>query len=186
MKANKLITAISLCCLAIGLSSCRNGTKDKNSGQATDTVSVAKTDTTKVATVPIPFPANVEILLPTQYRKESTGYPKNVKDKEWYELYKDSKTNDWKIGKAELKITYGRDECAGEDVMIIKSNHEDAKLFFTPFEGLSENLVTVLENKMLFPMRDVSFNFNGKEYRLSPLAYCLDENGQIMTTNEVR
>lgn len=132
------------------------------------------------------FPRNVQILIPTQYRKESTGYPKNVKGKEWYELYKDAKSGKWVIGKADLKISYGRDECVGEDVMIVKSKHEDAVLFFTPFASLSENPVTALEDKMLFPEHNVSFSFNGKNYRLSPMGSCLDEKGQMMTADELK
>ncbi|WP_188753943.1 hypothetical protein [Parapedobacter defluvii] len=172
--------------MIISLSSCQNGSK--NSAEKTDTqtsVNDTLVSTEKTEAV-IPFPQNVNILLPTQYRKESTGYPKNVKDKDWYEIYKDPKTEQWNIGKVELKITYGRDECVGEDVMIIKSQHEDAVLFFTPFEGLSANPVTVLEDKMLFPEHDVSFSFDGKEYHLSPVGSCLDENGQIMTIDELR
>lgn len=182
-------TGISFCCMIISLSSCQNGAKNstKNTENANTQTSVNDTLVSSEKTeVAIPFPQNVEILLPTQYRKESTGYPKNVKDKDWYEIYKDPKTKQWKIGKAELKTTYGRDECVGEDVMIIKSQHEDAVLFFTPFEGLSANPITISEDKMLFPEHDVSFSFNGKEYRLSPIGSCLDENGQIMTTDELR
>lgn len=185
MNIRILIYSTIVCAILTGLLSCQNENKSK-SNQQSDTVSVVKPDSTQVVVNAIQFPENVEILLPTQYRKESTGYPKNVKEKEWFEIYKDTKTNQWKIAKADLKITYGRDECVGEDVMIIHSDQENTALFFTPFDGLSENLVTILENKPLFPERNVKFNFKGKEYRFLPMGTCLDENGQMMTASEVK
>lgn len=186
MKIPNYLVKISLCICILGLLSCQNETNktaensEKQAG-SNDTLAIVQTEETA-----FPFPLNVDILLPTQYRKESHGYPKGVKEKDWYEIYKDVNTGKWHIGKAELKITYGRDECVGEEVMIIKSQHEDAALFFTPFEGLSENPVTVLEDKMLFPEHTVSFNFNGKKYLLSPMGSCLDEKGQIMTSAELK
>lgn len=167
MSTKNLIMGIVSCSLLLSLSSCQHRTLP--TGESA-----------------VSFPQNVEILLPTQYRKESMGYPKDVQEKEWYEIYKDAKTGRWHIGQAELETTYGHDECVGEDVMIIKSKHEEAVLFFVAFEGLSEHLVTVLEDKMLFPEHDLSFSFEGKEYHLSAVGSCLGANGQIMTTNELK
>lgn len=132
------------------------------------------------------FPENVSILLPTQYRKESTGYPKNLKDSTWMELYKDEKSGKWLIGKADLQISYGRDECVGEDVMIVKSKHHNAVLFFTQFEGLNENPETILENKALFPEHLISFKFKNIEYSLSPMGNVLDENRYIIPASELK
>lgn len=132
----------------------------------------------------IPFPSNVAILLPTQYRKES-GYPKDVKDKIWYEIYKDAKTGNWIIAKADLKIRYERDECVGDDVMIVKSGNKDAVMFFTPFEGLSENPVTVIDDTALFPGRMVTFSFHDKKYTLSPEGTFLDNERHAMAETDV-
>lgn len=155
--------------LLLSLFSCK--IEAKNTDNITDTIPTLQ------ETIPLPdnknkeketsFPKNVEILLPVQYRKESTGYPKNVNKKDWHEIYKEEKTNIWKISKADLKISYGRDECVGEDVMIINSGHKDAVLFFTPFEGLSENMETILEDKLLIPGNSVNFKMNGNNYILS-------------------
>lgn len=109
----------------------------------------------------------MELLLPTQYRKESTGYPKNVNKKVWFEIYKNTKTNKWKIEKADLKISYGFDECVGEEVMIIQSKHDNAVLFFTPSEGLSQNPTTILEDKPLSFGKATSFKLNEINYTLS-------------------
>lgn len=132
------------------------------------------------------FPTDISILLPTQYRKESTGYPKNAIDENWMEIYKDEKSGKWIIGNADLHISYGRDECVGEDVMIIKSKNEKAALFFTNFEGLMENPETVLENISLYPEHPVSFKLNGEDYSLSAKGNVLDEKGFVIPANFVR
>lgn len=126
------------------------------------------------------------MLLPTQYRKESTGYPKGVKEKEWYEFYKDEKSGKWIVAKADLKITYDRDECVGEDVMIIKSNHENAVFFFTPFEGLSKNIETAITETPIFPGSIVSFKLNNQEYKLSALSSVKDNDGNYIPENQFK
>lgn len=176
---------IIICAVLISFFSCQNGSSTQLDDPP-ETIAVLKSDSAQLIVNEIKFPENVEILLPTQYRKESTGYPKNVKEKDWFEMYKDTKTNQWKIAKADLIITYGRDECVGEDVMIIKSQHADAVLFFTNFEGLSLEPTTILENKPLLPERNVSFDFKGEKYQFLPMGTCLDENGQMMTASEVK
>lgn len=186
MKIKNFLRKLSLCLFLPALISCQKDTKNTvESNEEPDLVSDTVTQSVQEVAA-IPFPKNIEILLPTQYRKESTGYPKNVKNKEWYTLYKNSKTGKWNIEKTALKITYGRDECVGEDVMIISSPQKNPALFFTPFEGLAENPTTILEDKMLFPEHPVSFNFKGKGYHLSPLGSCLGEDGQIMTVTELK
>lgn len=186
MKVNTIIPGSLLIGLLFGIS-CQNGTK--NTDKISDTIT-AKQDTAQFPTNEksentISFPKNVEILLPTQYRKESTGYPKNVKNKDWYEIYKDAKTQKWMIAKADLKISYGRDECVGEDVMIIKSGHEDAVLFFTPFEGLSENPETVLEDKPLIPGTSVNFKMNNKNYSISTSGTLYDDEGNTISAAQL-
>ena len=135
--------------------------------------------------IPNNFPKEISILLPTQYRKKSTGYPKNAKDENWMEIYKDEKSGKWIIGKADLQISYGRDECVGEDVMIIKSKNKDAALFFTNFECLMQNPETVLENISLFPEHPVSFKLNGENYSLSSKGNVLDDKGYVIPANFV-
>lgn len=131
-------------------------------------------------------PSDLSILLPTQYRKNGTGYPKNVKDKDWFELYKDEKTGKWLIDKADLQISYGYDECVGDDIMIINSKHENAVLFFTNFKGLNENPETILENKSLLPEHNVSFKFKGNDYMLLPMGSVLDDQQYIIPASIVR
>src|SRR5690606_32100485 len=109
MNAKILFARISICCLMVGASSCQNGSERETHQQASDTVSTTGTDTVSIKTKQSPFPKNVDILLPTQYRKESTGYPKGVKEKEWYEIFRLNQTGEWKIAKANLNISYGRD-----------------------------------------------------------------------------
>lgn len=186
MKTKLFLNFCILLCLSINVFSCSDSPQNEAAQEPKDSIANNTSDDAPLDETAISFPENVSILLPTQYRKESTGYPQNVKDKEWYEIYKDEKSNKWMVEKADLKISYSRDECVGEDVMIIKSKHENAVLFFTPFEGLSKNPTTILDDKMLFPWHDVSFDFNGKNYLLSPIGSCLDENGQIMTTDELK
>ncbi len=132
----------------------------------------------------IPFPSNVAILLPTQYRKES-GYPENVKEKDWYELFKDPASGKWLIQKANLKISFGRDECVGDDVMIVKSGHDDAVVFFTAIPELSEKPVTAIENKALFPGRTASLRLNNIEYGLSAEGFFMDAEGNQMNETEM-
>ena len=175
IKKNLKFLAISLLILA-----CQNGQKSIDNSPDTsdiinDTLHKFKEDIPQTNSLP-----PVEMLLPVQYRKESTGYPIKVENKDWYEFYKDEKTGDWKIEKAKLQITYGRDECVGEDVMIIKSSHETAIMFFTSFEGMSMNPVTILEDKSIFPERNLSFDFHGKDYRLSPMGIFKDDDGNII------
>ena len=134
----------------------------------------------------VTFPGGVSILIPTQYRKKSTGYPKNLKNNKWMELYKDQKTGKWRITKADLQISYGRDECVGEDIMIIKSKNKNAVLFFSKFDGLTENPATILENKRLFPEHPISFKLKGREYLLSPMGNVLDDKAYIIPARLVR
>lgn len=184
MKAKTIIPAILLVGLLFGVS-CQNGTK--NTDKVSDTITAkqdsAQLPVNEIVEKIIPFPKNVEILLPMAYRKESTGYPVNVKDKDWYEIYKDPKTKNWMIGKTDLKISYGFDECAGVDVMMIKSKHKEAVLFFTAFEGLSENPETVLENKPLIPGNSVNFKMNNKNYSLS--ASGTDDEGNTLSADKL-
>jgi hypothetical protein len=187
MNTKTIISGSLLIGLLFGILSCQNGTK--NTEKVSDTIAVVQ-DTIQSAVIEknvevIPFPENVEILLPTQYRKESTGYPQNVKGKDWYELYKDSKTGKWCIAKADLQISYGHDECAAEDVMVIKSQHEDAVLFFTSFDRLSDNIETILENKPLIPGIPVDFKMNAKNYSLSASGTLYDDEGKTIAAAQL-
>lgn len=132
------------------------------------------------------FPEGVEMLLPTQYRKESTGYPKGIREKVWFEIFKDEKTKNWIVAKADLEISYDHDECVGEDVMIIGSKHKNALLFFTPFNGLSEKIETVLDNQPLIPAKPLSFKMNGVVYTLSPSGIIYNELDEIVKEDELK
>ena len=124
------------------------------------------------------FPKNVKTILPAMpYRKEGKVYPITVKGKDWYEIYKDTKTNQWKIRKADLKISYGFDECAGVDIMTIHSKHKNSVLFFTPFDGLNQNPITLLEDKSLIPRKEIGFIMNGNNYELSLSGKIYNEEG---------
>lgn len=177
-----------LCILSLGLLIACNGRTDGNPPVETNDTTVANTSTlVTVAHDSLPaFPQGVEMLLPGQYRKESTGYPKNVSSKTWMELYKDDKTGEWKIGKANLKISYGFDECAGEDIMIIRSEHENAVLFFTPFDGLSERLVTAKENINLLPGTEVTIALDGFPVQLNLKGVVLDEEENPVPVNQLQ
>lgn len=74
----------------------------------------------------------------------------NRKGKGWYEIHKDTQTKKWIIAKADLKVSYDNDPCSGSDVMIINPKHENAVLFFTPFEGLNEKPETIFEESGFF------------------------------------
>lgn len=124
MNTKTLVMGIINGGLLLSLSSYQNGTKCKSSQQK-DSVSAYLAS----ADIAISFPTSVTILFPAKYRKESPGYPKGVYEKDWYEIYKDGKSGNWNIGKAELVITYGPDECVDEDVMTFKSRHKQAILF---------------------------------------------------------
>ena len=164
-----------------------NTSNPQDTIESSEAITQTQTDTSHQSSETSKFPTEVDMLLPTQYRKESTGYPKGVKEKEWYELYKDEKTNQWKVGKADLKITYDRDECVGEDIMIISSKRENAVLFFTPFIGLSESLTTALEDKVIFPERSTFFSLNNKSYKLVPTGSVFDyEQERLLTINEIK
>lgn len=153
--------------IVLGVSSCINAENNTAEIGKIESSTVKLEDSIQVVVSHTSFPKNVEMILPTQYRKESTGYPRGVKDKEWYEMYKDEKSGKWIVAKADLKISYGRDECVGEDVMIIKSNHENAVFFFTPFEGLSMDITTAIEDKPIYPGHEVNFTMNGTNYRFA-------------------
>lgn len=184
MKCNVIQIVIFLV-LTTTIFNCNKANKSTYNDQ-----SITATDSLVVEKIPNAnakkFPEDVSMLLPTQYRKESTGYPKNLKDTTWMELYKDEKSGKWIIGKADLQISYGRDECVGEDVMIVRSKHHNAVLFFTQFEVLTENPETILENKALFPEHFISFKFKNIEYSLSPMGNVLDENRYIIPASSVR
>lgn len=147
---------------------------------------ITKTAGKSESTIGTNSPSDLSILIPTSYRKTSKGYPKNVENKNWFELYKEEKTGKWLIGKADLQISYDRDECSGDDVMILKSKNENAVLFFTNFKGLNENPETILENKPLFPEHNISFKFKGTEYKLVPVGNVLDDQQHIIPTSMVR
>ncbi len=170
--------------LSIFQSSCLHKNKSEAGRQPSDTTSTVTPSTIQLSIDAPAFPGNVQMLLPTQYRKESTGYPKNVRDKDWYELYKDHKTGQWLIAKADLRITYSRDECVGEDVMIINSGREGAVLFFTPFDDLTENITTVLEDIPLIPDSNVTFEMNGKSYTLIPKGNMYNDDGTKIKDRE--
>lgn len=182
MKTTNPIKTSLTAVLTLLLFSCQNGTKltDGNPNDLTETSGdsmQSKNDFEETGDF-----TSVEILLPVQYRKESTGYPQNVKSKEWFEFYKNKKTGQWKIEKSKPIITYGRDECVGEDVMIIGSTNENSIMFVTAFIGLMENPATLMEDKAIFPDHNLKFNFRGKDYQLSPVGSYIDNEGNIMTS----
>lgn len=177
-------TAILIFCLMISFSSCKGSDKNESIHQETDNeIMEFPGDTVAAASDIIPFPKNVEIILPMAYRKDDTGYPVTVEGKEWYEIYKNNKNGKWMVAKADLNVRYDNDPCSGLDVMIINSKHKDAVLFFTPFEGLSENQFTVLEDKPLIPGNSVIFKMNDKEYSLS--ASGTDDEGNILSAEKL-
>lgn len=101
-------------------------------------------------------------------------------------MYKDEKSKKWIITKADLKISYGRDECVGEDVMNIKSNHENAVFFFTPFEVLAKYSTITIEDKKLFPEHNLIFNFKGKDYQLIPTGDCFETQEKPISNVEMK
>lgn len=176
-----------LCILSLSLLIACHSRTDDNTPVDTNDTTVANTSApVTVAKDSLwAFPQGVEMLLPDQYRKESTGYPQNVSSKTWMELYKDDKTGEWKIGKANLKISYGFDECAGEDIMKIRSEHENTVLFFTPFEGLSERMVTAMENINLLPGTEVAITLDGASVQLNIKGIVLDEEENLVPVNQL-
>lgn len=187
MMSTKLFLGFSCCiyfCVAAG---CNAVPKEPANTQATlkNTETVAKTVVEKAAAKDT-FTSKVAILLPTQYRKESTGYPKAVKEKKWFQLYKHKTSGHWKIAPTHLKLTYGMDECAGEEVMIIKSDTNDALLFFTQFLGMTTEAPMIMEAKTLFPEHKVSLPLNGKVFNLIPTGSCTNNEQRIMTAAQVK
>lgn len=185
MKTKSFLNFCLFFCLSINVYSCSGAPQNEAAQEPKDSIANNSSDDAPLAETAISFPENVSILLPTQYRKESTGYPQNVKDKEWYEIYKDEKSNKWMVGKADLKISYRRDECVGEDVMIIKSKHENAVLFFTPFEGLSKNMETILEDKLLIPGTSVAIKMKDKNYSLSVSGIIYNDEGATISAAQL-
>ncbi len=186
MKTIYPIKTSFLTILTLLLISCQNGTKltDGNLTDLSETVNDTIQSLDEIGGTAFFTP--VEMLLPVQYRKESTGYPENVKSKEWYEFYKDEKTGQWKIEKSKPVISYGRDECVGEDVMIIRATKENSIMFITAFEGMMENPATAFEAMSIFPDHNLKFSFRGKDYQLSPIGSYIDNEGHIMTSASVQ
>lgn len=122
----------------------------------------------------------IEILLPTQYRKEN-GYPKNTDKKDWYALYFDEKSNVWKTENTILTLNYGMDNCVGDSVMIIE-NFKNALLFIRGLNELNETPLTALSNKMLLPDRNLSFELSGKSYQFYAVGNYMDENENYLPT----
>ncbi|HRP89316.1 MAG TPA: hypothetical protein PKX92_04710 [Edaphocola sp.] len=185
---NKIKISIGAFIVVILFTACENGASKSDNKEVimtTDSKSITSVEDKNESKSE--FPQNIAMLLPTQYRKESTGYPKGVKEKEWYEFYKDEKSGKWMVAKADLKITYDRDECVGEDVMIINSNHENAVFFFTPFEGLSKNIETAVEDKPLYPGYEVNFSMNGINYRFNGAGKVFDRDTEkILSPEEIK
>lgn len=182
-----LFKLLFIATLAISINSCGNSESKSIETSIPEPITVESKDSVQATTSSVSFPQNVEMLLPTQYRKESTGYPKGVKEKEWYEFYKDEKSGKWTVAKANLKISYGRDECVGEDVMIIESKNKDAIFFFTPFDGLSKDITTAIEDKPLYPGYEVNFSMNGISYRFNGAGKVFDrETEKILSPEEVK
>ena len=183
MKTKSFLNFCLLLCLSINGYSCSGAPQNEAAQEPQDSIANNTGDEAPLAKTAISFPENVSILLPRQYRKESTDYPQNVKDKEWLEIYKDHQTGKWIISKADLKISYGIDICVGDSTMIINSGHENAVLFFTPFEGLSKNIETVLEDKPLIPGTSVDFKMNGKNHSVS--VFGTDNEGNTLSADEL-
>lgn len=187
MKNALFAITCSMALLAATLISCGNEQSHSTETLQPNKVVASTNENAETNTAtPDAFPENVEILLPTQYRKESVGYPKNVKEKEWYELCQNKKNGKWQIGKAQLNITYGRDECVGEDVMILSSQHDNAVMFFTAFVGMDTAISTFVSEKTLFPGQEVTVPFNGTTYRLTASGKINDEEGRTLSDAEIQ
>jgi len=186
MKTTNFIKSALLAVIFLLTTSCQNGTKPTLENDAdlseTSTDTLQSTQEVKEKAVS----TSVEMLLPVQYRKESMGYPKNVKSKEWYEFFKDEKTGQWKLEKSAPVISYGYDECVGEDIMIINTTKENSIMYITTFEGMMENPTTLMDDKAIFPDHNLKFNFLGKNYQLSPIGSCIDEDGNYIPSETVK
>lgn len=169
-------------CFSFGIMACQSNVERS----AVVTIDTSRIVTDKAAeeetAAPIAFPQNVDLLLLTQYRKEATGYPKGVSEKDWIAFYQDEASKKWQLSHVKPKITFGRDECVGEDVMIIRSPKKNTICFFTAFPGLAEQPVTALADRLLFPGREVKFIFNDQPYKLSAMGSVMvfDQNQQYI------
>lgn len=132
----------------------------------------------------LPGRGNVELLLAGQYRK-SDGYPQ-VKGREWNELYKDTATGRWAVGSSRPKVARGRDECVGEDVLIVQPMHEQALVLFTPFAGWMREPVTSVEEQPVFPYHPLAFGLGGQHYELVPQGQVADAEGRALTPADVK
>lgn len=173
-------------CFSFGMMACQADV-ERSVTVTTDTNRIVTDKAAEEKTAaPFAFPQNVELLLLTQYRKEATGYPKGVSEKDWVALYQDKPAKKWLLAHLQPKVTFGRDECVGEDVMIIGSPQANTICFFTDFSGLAEQPVTVLTDRLLFPGREVKFIFKDQPYKLSPKGSVIihDNNERDTLTEE--
>lgn len=185
MKIRKISVGLVALSLSIAFISCKN--EGKVEAEILDNVAVEPTVVVKDTTTIQPLLSKeIELLLPTQYRETSTGYPTNFTDKVWYEVYRDTVSELIKISKANLKVSYGLDECVGENVMIISSKNEYARLFFTEFEGMTKKPVTLLSEKLLIPEHRLSFKFKGKDYVFSATGTVYDDQREMLPSEEVK
>lgn len=185
MKIRKISVVLVALSLSIAFISCKNEGKVETEildKVVADTIPVAK-ETTAIQSL---RSKEIELLLPTQYRELSTGYPTNFTDKVWYEVYRDTVSESIKISKANLKVSYGLDECVGENVMIISSENEYARLFFAEFEGMTKKPITLLSEKLLIPEHRLSFKFKGKDYVFSATGTVYDDQREVVPSEDVK
>lgn len=162
----RLLGYMVLILFYITLISCETKSKEID-GEELDLLNTP-IETSEIPKKEISFPSNISILLPTQYRKEETGYTVDIKDKELLELYKEETSGKWRIEKTEIDIDYGFDECVGVSTLIVPSNHINTVCYFTPFDGIVQELTTVCEDRTLFPGQIQSLKLNGLDYQIIP------------------
>ncbi len=172
-----------LACLSLGLGTeCHQNTASQETTEKDTIVTTAEEDHEPLIAEAITQQGPVEILLPTQYRKES-GYPNIVDATDWYALYLNKETNQWQLEKKALEISYDVDPCTGDSILVVEP-FKEAILFINGVENLQIAPETILTDRMLLPERNVAFQLNGNDYTLLPMGRSIDENGNDVSAEE--
>lgn len=149
--------------LSLGLifSFCENNPdKEKNIVQSEDEANISENSIIEDE----PSFAKIELLIPGSYRK-SDGYP-SVKNKDWMML--DNENGKWRISQSKINVSYGEDDCSGDQVMIISSDNENAVLFFTSFKEFNPNSEILMSDLNLLPGNEVNIQLSDNRFQLVP------------------
>lgn len=144
--------------------------QDENKTTSLDSLSNNNTSDIIPDSIILPevYDEGIEIQLPGLFRRNEPSDFEDLVHGSWYELFYDSKVDEFYLIEGLARVTKEMDDCLGDSSTYISSKHEVEPMLF--IKGLDEPLFKinslVLKQHMIWPGQSLTFTFNNQNYAL--------------------